>query len=358
MNTPQHKTNKAIIGAAVAAALSAAAGAADALEAKVSGHLNRMIINVDDGTQSETFHADNGNSQTRLRFTGTQEVMPGLTAGVNWEVGYSSNLSSSLNMTNRSADANFNERHVDAYLLGRWGKVSLGQSDGAANGAMEVDLSGTSVISYSSVTDIGSSFAFRQGDTFGPTIGATIGSLDFESRYDRVRYDTPAFGPVTLSVSHGTKGNNDVAEAAAWFASDFAFGKVAAALGWSREDRGGVTGNEDTIGGSVSWLAPVGVSVTLGYSNSEVDDPAVPKKKFGYGKVGYKVGNHAVSVDYAVGNDFDRQDDESKMVGLGYVYTPQKWIDLYAGVKQHSLDRVGSNFDDVRFVSAGTRIKF
>ncbi|HEU0199184.1 MAG TPA: hypothetical protein VFR86_02005 [Burkholderiaceae bacterium] len=30
----------------------------------------------------------------------------------------------------------------------------------------------------------------------------------------------------------------------------------------------------------------------------------------------------------------------------------------HADVKQHSLDRAGSNFDDIRFVSAGTRMKF
>jgi hypothetical protein len=65
-----------------------------------------------------------------------------------------------------------------------------------------------------------------------------------------------------------------------------------------------------------------------------------------------------VSVDYGKGKDFGVEGDDAKMVGLAYVYTPQKWIDLYAGLKQHSLDRPGSNFEDIRFVSAGTRIKF
>ncbi|HEU0204538.1 MAG TPA: porin [Burkholderiaceae bacterium] len=132
----------------VAALLSATAGSALAFEAKISGHVNRMIVSVDDGTQSETFHADNMNSQTRFRFTGTREVVPGLTAGVNCEVGFSSNPSSEINMTTRSVDGTFKERHVEAFLTGNWGKLSLGQGDGAANSAMEVHLSGTSYRQY------------------------------------------------------------------------------------------------------------------------------------------------------------------------------------------------------------------
>lgn len=317
-----------------------------------------MIMSVDDGIQSETFHADNVNSQTRFRFTGTQDVTPGLKAGINWEVGYTSNPSSGISMTTRSVDATFNERHVEVFLTGDWGKVSLGQGDGAANGGMEVDLSGTSVIHYSGIADVGGNFAFREGAAFGPAIGATINNLDFESRYDRLRYDTPKFGPVSIAASYGTKGNNDVVEVAAWLATEFVGGKIAGAVGWSREDAGGLSGDEDTIGGSVSWLAPIGVNVTLGYANSENDNAAVPKKKFGYAKVGYLMGRHAVSVDYGKGKDVALDGDDAKVVGLGYVYTPARWIELYAGVKQHSLDRPGSNFDDIRFVSGGTRVKF
>lgn len=67
-----------------------------------------------------------------------------------------------------------------------------------------------------------------------------------------MRYDTPKLGPVSFSVSFGDKGNNDVWETAAWLNPDFAGGRIAGALGWSRERRGGVAGNEDTFGGSLS----------------------------------------------------------------------------------------------------------
>lgn len=346
------------VAASIAAALWAAAGPAGALEAKISGHVNRVLMGVDDGTESKLFNADNVNSQTRFRFTGTEELWTGLKAGILWEVGFTSNPSNALSFTNRSAAATFNERHVDAFLLGNWGKLSLGQGDGAANGAMEVDLSGTAVINYSSQTDIGAAFNFRDGATLGPTIGSTIDNLDFESRYDRLRYDTPMFGPVYVAVSFGTKGNADVTEVAGWYSSALAGGKLAAALGWSRREAGGATGNEDTVGISASWLAANGLNVTLAYANRENDNALDPKKKYVYGKLGYKAGLHAVSLDYGRGKDFGVSGRDSDVFGIGYVYTPKSWIELYAGAKRHSLDQPGTNFDDVTFLMAGTRIKF
>lgn len=348
------------IGAALAAvALLSLANAANAFDYKLSGQVNRLITSVDDGTQSRLFHADNVNSQTRFRFTGAHEFRPGLKAGINWEVGYTSNPSSGISMANRSVDATFNERHAEVFLESAWGKASFGQGDGAANGGMEVDLSGTSVINYSSQTDIGGAFVFRNSaGGAGPTIAATMSNLDFESRYDRVRYDTPKLGPVSFSVSFGDKGNNDVWETAAWLNTDFAGGRVAGALGWSRERKGGLARNEDTFGGSVSFLARNGFNVTLAGGTSEDDNPASVKKKYAYGKLGYLAGKHAVSVDYGRGEDFALVGDSSKALGLGYVYAAEKWLDLYGGVKQHRLDRAAASFEDIRFVTAGLRLKF
>jgi predicted porin len=339
----------------------AAAGAAvdaQAFEYTLSGQVNRLLTSVDDGTQSRLFQADNVNSQTRFRFTGAHQFAPGLKAGINWEVGYTSNPSSAISMSARSVDATFNERHAEAYLLTDYGKVSLGQGDGAANGGMEIDLSGTSVISYSSVTDIGGKFAFRNGAGFGPTIDSTIGNLDFESRYDRVRYDSPKFGPLSASVSYGNKGNSDVYEASSWLGTNLGGHRLAAALGFSREQKGGNAGNEDTAGGSASLLLSNGLNFTVGAATSRDDGPAALRKKFGYAKVGYTIGRHSLTVDYGRGEDFALDGDRSESYGLGYVFAPEKWLDLYAGIKQHKLDRAAEHFDKVSFATAGMRLKF
>ena len=147
-------------------------------------------------------------------------------------------------------------------------------------------------------------------------------------------------------------------EAALWYSADFArAGKLAAALGWSQEDPTLVGGVDDeTVGGSVSWLAPGGFNLTYGYTQRDV--AATREGKFNYLKVGYKTGKHAVSVDYGMGDDQAASGDEASVFGIGYVFTPIAWAELFALYKVHSLDRPGVSLDDITVFMVGSRVKF
>ncbi|MGQ0545117.1 MAG: porin [Betaproteobacteria bacterium] len=346
---------------AVAAALVMLGTPAAAFEVKISGQVNRALMGVDDGVKSESFHVDNDNSSTRFRFVGSENIQPGLKAGLVWEVEYQSNPSNLVTMAVRDTPiaTTLDERHIDLFFEGRFGKVSFGQGDGAANGAVEVDLSGTTVAHYAGVSDIGGAFAFRTpAGAFGPTIAATTDRQDFESRYDRLRYDTPALGGFKLVGSVGVKDTTrDVKELALWYAGDLgALGKLAGALGYSNED--GIAGGIDdrVIGGSVSWLHGSGFNVTLG--RTERDVTASREGTFNYVKLGYKTGKHALSADFGMADDQEAAGDEGQVFGVGYVYAPVAWADLYALLKRHGLDRVGTSFEDINFVMLGTRLKF
>ena len=328
-------------------------------EVKLSGQLNRALMFADDGVQSDSFFVDNDNSSTRLRLTGTGQVTPGLKAGAILEVEYQSSPSNLVTFADRDAAApSLDERYVDIFFEGGLGKVSLGQGDGAANGGVEVDLSGTSVAHYADISAIGGALAFRAaGGAAGPTMAGVLSQQDFESRYDRIRYDTPAFAGVTLGLSLGAKDSRDVREAALRYSGDFgARGKLAAALGWSNEDApaGGV--EDETVGGSASWLAPGGISLTFGHTQREVS--ASREGKFTYFKVGYQAGKHAVSVDYALGDDQSAAGDESKSMSVGYVFAPIKWADLFALAKKAQLEQPGVAYEDITLFMAGTRLKF
>lgn len=76
------------LGTLSAVALLGVSGAASAIEAEFSGHVNRAIMAYDDGEDSQTAFVDNENSNSRMRFQGTGEITPGLTAGVygEWEL--------------------------------------------------------------------------------------------------------------------------------------------------------------------------------------------------------------------------------------------------------------------------------
>jgi hypothetical protein len=350
---------------AVALALGALAGAAQAqapapsIEVKLSGHINRALLYADDGVEKEWFNVDNDNSSTRVRVNAEGTISPGLKAGALAEVEYQSNPTNLVTFATRQTPSpSFDERHIEVYLTGAWGMLRLGQGDGAANSASEVDLSGTSVAHYASTPDVGAAFQYRTaaGALSGASVGTTISNQGFESRYDRVLYKTPEFAGFTVEGSWGNKAT-DVVEAALRYSGKLgALGTLAGALGWSSEDTatpGGV--DDEVIGGSISWLHTSGFNLT--YAHTERDLPG-RDGKFDYLKVGYKLGRHAVSVDYGQGKDQEAAGDDAKQYGIGYVFTPIAWAEIYALYKRHSLDRPGASLQDIDFAMIGTRVKF
>lgn len=355
-----------LLSAAVASALGVLAAPAYALEVKLSGQVNRGIMHADDGIDSEIFHVDVDNSSTRFRFTGSEDLGSGLKAGIVWETEYQSNDSDKVTLSPLVKNAGgtaFGERKMEVYFQGAFGKVTLGQGDGAMNGGIEVDLSGTSVISYAGTPDIGRAIAFRTaaGATTTATIGNSVSQQDFESRYDRLRYDSPKLGPITIAVSTGASGGNDVQEYGIWFSQGLgAGGKIAGAVGFSTKDLSTVApvagGDQETTGGSISWLSPAGWNVTFATSNVEND--AGKDSGFNYIKVGYMTGKHAFSVDFAMGDDQAAVGDEAEHIGFQYVNTPTKAVDLYAGFKTISLDRAGTSLEDIQIITVGSRVKF
>lgn len=171
-----------LIAAAVSSAL-ALPMAAQAVEFSVSGHINRAIISVDGGGPSgkpdandgSAQHVDSNASQTRIRFTGSEELENGMTAGVNLEYGGVGPL---------------NTRHANVYLSTAGGKVSVGHTSVATDGMAHARLGGPSWLG--GVTNW-CSYA-----SSGPACPSNDGG-----RMPVLRYDTPAIGPASIAVSTG-----------------------------------------------------------------------------------------------------------------------------------------------------------
>ena len=327
-----------------------------AVSFKISGQVNRALEYVDNGVDSEFFHVDNDNSSTRFRFVGSEEIGYGITAGIVWESQFESNSSANIDVGQDPSDGSstFSERKLEAYFSGNWGKVTIGQGDGAANGSAEVDLSGTSVVTYAGINDMAGSVSFV--DSSGgviDTIGSTRSQFDGLSRNDRLRYDSPKLGPVTLS---GSATNGDAWELAARLSTELEnIGKIAAAIAYvDSQDRS--TPQFDQIDGSISWLHDTGVNLTLSYGSRDTDGGREAENY--YVKLGYKRGNHAVSVEWGQTDDLAAVDDESSSYGAGYVFNIFKGVELYAGYRLYELDRPGVSTEDISVLMAGTRVKF
>ena len=329
----------------------------NAVSFKVSGQINRALEYVDNGDESELFHVDNDNSSTRFRFVGSEEIGHGMTVGIVWETQFESNSSSTIDVgQNDDGESEFTERIFEAYFSGTWGKATIGQGDGAANGTAEVDLSGTSVVTYAGVNDMAGSVTFvdSSGAPTTTTISDTRNQFDGLSRNDRLRYDTPKLGPVTLSTSVT---NGDAWELAARLSTEMeGLGKIAAAIGYvDTEDR--TTPQYDQIGASISWLHDTGVNLTLSYGTRDTDGGTEPKNF--YAKLGYIHGKQAVSIEWGQTDDLAAEGDESSSYGAGYVYNIYKGVELYAGYRLYELDRAsGPNIEDINVLMAGTRVKF
>ncbi len=326
-----------------------------AVSFKISGQINRALEYVDNGVDSDWFNVDNDNSSTRFRFVGSEEIGHGLTTGIVWETEFQSNPSNEIDVgqNDDGTTPSLTERIFEAYFSGTWGKATIGQGDGAANGTAEVDLSGTSVVTYAGVNDMAGGVTFVDSSGAPITeINNTRNQFDGLSRNDRLRYDTPKLGPVTLS---GSVTNGDAWELAARLSTEMEeLGKIAAAIAYvDGEDRVPF----EQFDGSVSFLHNSGVNLTLSYGVRDPDSGAKEAKNF-YVKLGFKRDKHAVSVEWGQTDDLELEGDESSNYGAGYVFNIYKGIELYAGYRLYELDRSGVSTEDISVFMAGTRVKF
>jgi hypothetical protein len=371
------KLRKTQVAAAVGGALLLVGTAVQAQTAptvQLYGQVSRALMFADDGTQSKWFHVDNEASGTRLGATGTGQAMPGLRYGFRIEFDFQSNESQRVRFSPTGPLSNFPahdedvggfaERHADVWVEGGWGRINIGQGDGAANGATESDLSGTGMANGIGVADLGGGILFRTAaGAFSTTnVNGSINQQDFESRYDRLMYVTPTFGGFRAQASWGQKTDTDVKEISAWYGAKMGgLGELAAAVGWST--RGNATGGtaDEYIGGSVSWLHTSGFNLTASYSQREnpaAVGAAVRESEFTYLKAGFKRGTHAIAVDYAMGDDFSTVGGEAKMYGIGYVWNPVRWLELYAAYKVHQYEVGATSFEDIKIGTLGTRVRF
>ncbi len=351
--------NKKLLAVAVSTAL-AAPMAAHAVKYKLSGQVNRAMVFTDDGEGTDIQFIDNGSSGTRWRMKGSEDIGNGMKVGFNWEWQRSSSDTGAASNTMRKAEV---------WFSGGWGKVSLGQGDGAGNGTTEVDLSDTWNVAYTVRSSFGGGIAWRTGSGLslagGVTHGATFASFDAFSRYDRVRYDSPSLGPVTLSVSAGQANKY---EGAVRWSQGIGGGQISAGLFYG-QDNGAMIDNR--FGGSVSYLFSFGTNLMVAYAENEpeaIGAASATTAKNWYLKVGHKWGNNAVSVSYGESKDVIAGfTDKGFQIGFNH-NIPKAKVDLYAGIQGNTLDlpsgtlnsagSVVSSVEDIYTVIVGTKLKF
>ncbi|WP_020592401.1 porin [Kiloniella laminariae] len=334
------------------------------VELAISGQVNRGILAFDDGEKTDVLHVDNDNSSTRLRFTGKGNIDEEWSVGTQIEVQFESNSTASVNQENQrnvGVDS-FTQRKLEFYVDHKdFGRVWLGQGDTASNGTAEQDLSGTDVVGYSGVSDLGGGLLFRNendGTLSSISIGDAFSNLDGLSRDDRIRYDTPTFHGFKAAASLAADDRQDIA---VFYNDTYDSIKVSGAAAAAN-----ISGELSRYDGSLSLLhLPSGISGTFAAGLDDFDESSRDERTFAYGKLGYQVhlfeiGKTALSVDYYRGDSQASNDDESNSAGFQFVQNIDKvGTELYIGTRWHEYeDDSATDYDDVLAVLAGGRVKF
>jgi len=366
--------NKKLLTVAIAGAM-AAPMTAHAVKYKLSGQVNRAVVYQDDGIDSNVRHVDTQTSGTRFRLRGSEDIGNGMKAGFYWELQTSSNPSSAASIkANNDGNQNTNNlRQANVWFSGNWGKLSVGQLDGAANGAAESDLSGMAISGvYATRASFTGGIAWRTnagGTIGGLTAGSTTSSFDGFSRYDGVRYDSPALGPVVVSAAIG---NDNKWDAAARVDTALGGGQLSGAIfyGENGQNANAAARVDSRYGGSLSYLFSQGTNITFSYAINEVNGtPGVnnPDQSNFNIKLGHKWGPHAVGIQYGETDDVGLNGNEDTGFGVGYVYSGLKKAntELYASWMHQELDvdaiagGVGAvSVKDIDVFVVGARVKF
>jgi hypothetical protein len=349
------------------------------------GQINKGVLSYDDGIDQETYGLiDNDNSSTRAGLRYNQDFGAWHFENVN-EVDYAPFSTDNTSIVHQSPDAedwdftNDNIRKIDFTLAhDRYGKFWLGQGSMATDGIYEMDLSGTTVIDYSSVADSASGQIIRFSDpglSFDDSLsGITIG--DAFTNYDgprrvRFRYDTPEFNGFVAAAAFGRNLLSDDADvrdenifdASLSYGNTFDTVEFKAGVGYYWEE-------DDTKnwGGSASALhTPTGLNATISIGGQDADGGT---GSYWYSKVGllrdfFDWGATAAAIDYYSGDDIFLDADAgitsstSDSVGVSLVQNIDRAnTELWLTYRTYDYADNADSYDDSQAIFGGARFRF
>lgn len=373
--------NKSVLAVAVGAGLAATPLlSAQAVEIDLYGQINRTIVNLDNGEDSDLSFADNDAGSSRIGVIGSADFGGG-EVGVKIEHQFESNSTSGHDIDSAGplSTGNLIEggdadsiRKVELYFSGGYGKVSLGQGSDAFDGVTEYDLAGTfgaGIYAYpvdmmGTLTLVDSVTGFH--NAAGITVDSVVTTYD-GGRRDRIRYDSPSFGAgLGFSASLANAGRTDFSVNGS---HSFGESQLAWAAGISELGETGANTEDETTAISGSLLLANGLSFTVSTSEREFDTAAGVNRDDGehtYFKLGYKTGKHAFAVDAFDSENHVGNDDEASGIGLGWEYSAAKNVSVYLSWREVEFDPglatavsfSGQDSEDASALQLGTMVKF
>lgn len=340
--------NRKLLAAMVSGAL-VLPMAAQGVEISASGHINRALVFSDHEGADEPAHVDAGSSPSRFRFKGSEDLDNGLSIGVNVEYGiwgadvaapdpeaetYLGNYADQHAKNAESPTIRPWLRHAALSIGGAFGTVHLGQTAPATHLIGHASFDNHAWLGG---TELGCDFCLAGG-------GAEFGSASFaygQSRQEIVKYDAPAFGPVSLSVSGDGDDLWDVAARASGEGSGVDYLIHA---GYTDRD------TETIMAGAIAVGFAQGTHVNAAFAQRDPEAAGDNTEWIHFG-IGHNVGDTSVAVTYT--DSTTGGGGQSWAAGVGHAVGDGAVV--YAGYKALSFD---DDQEDYGFFVIGSRVTF
>lgn len=225
----------------------------------LSGQVSRSILYWNDGDKSGTYAGlDNQTQSTRFALTGSAKISPTLMAGfeVMTEIGMGAR-SNEVNQLNGdgavSGDSGLAVRTANWWLEDKaMGRVTVGRLN-LGGPVATIDLGGISTVASASPAQVGGGmFVFGGPLAMSNLLGPTYGG----DRIEAVRYDTANLGGFVGSAAWG---EDKVWSTSIRYAGEFSGIRIAAGVGYQKQDAETFTGGLDTataaFRGEAEWSA-------------------------------------------------------------------------------------------------------
>ena len=344
-----------LIAAAVSSAL-ALPMAAQAIDFNVSGHVNRALVLEDqDGNpkDGELQNKDSNASASRFRFTGSEDLGNGLTAGVQMELAVLSNDSGTTRAKDGEGLSGTGTRHANVYLGTPGGKITLGKGSSATDGMTNARLGGPSWLggvtnwcAYATPT-LKRRNPTAPDDPSKDTVVATAAACQTHDpgRQQVLRYDSPALGPATISASMG---NDDYKDIEATFSGSVGDSAYDLRIGYVGEND---SNDDDIVGASGAVKFAMGTAVAVAWAST--DRGAGDDNSYTHFEIDHSYGDGSVGAYYKTG---ESNGVDGSLWGIGVGHNIGGGATVYAGYRHTEDDYEG--FADHNLFVAGMRVTF
>jgi hypothetical protein len=291
-------------------------------ELAISGQLSYNVADRD--SEDDLVFQRNGFSETQFRLVYSRPLENEMNLEVVEEIGF-----------NEGEDS-LRSRRQEVILKGNFGGVRFGQGNDAGDGNLNGDFSGTTVIQP--IASQAAAFDYS---------GANYNGFD-PGRGERIRYDSPKLGDA--AVISFQIGEEDETEIAVRYNTEIGGGKLRVGAFLTNT---GSDVDEDSSGILVAYGMDNGLNFAV-VGSSKDNAAGTEDGDFIAIKIGFITGMHAFSFISGTSEN-PGNPVETDSIGIAYVYTMDKGIELFAATNEFDSDDSAADED---FFIAGTRVKF